>query len=401
MTKKTFRSIFIICLIWMLAVIGSTCTYAESTAYWTEIPRIDSSTARIPITNAIYALLSEKYHLPGPEPICSKTHGAWLNLADGSVDILFTVAPTAEEFQYFLDNDEQIEIKVFGYDGLVFIGNDENHVQSLTSDHVRSIYAGEITNWSEIQSGEDAPIDVYIRNAESGSQRLFEQLVWTDYDMPDFSKLGFHVGDIESVASEYKITLYDGMEGIVEGVSTNKYSIGFNIMSYVDEKFLNPSDEDHDGVWQIRATGEVNLRSGPGLSYKILGTVQENMTFLYLEEEVEDERGVMWYKVSHETLGEVWISSRYSAWEPLVRSKIKLFSIDGFAPKTENFASGDYPFVTTSIVAIRKSELENSPARRLFDWIGTEESRELIQENSTLAVSFSESFVYEGSVVRK
>lgn len=41
-----------------------------------DFPRIDCSTARIPITRALYDLFVGEYKLSGPVPICSKTHGA-------------------------------------------------------------------------------------------------------------------------------------------------------------------------------------------------------------------------------------------------------------------------------------------------------------------------------------
>lgn len=361
------------------------------------IPRIDSSTARVPITDALYALLRDKYGLDGPAPICSKTHGAWLNLADGKADLLFTVAPTEDEFQYFKERGVGIDVKVFGYDGLVFVGNGDNPVQGLSADQIRAIYRGELTNWSTIPGGEDAPIDAYIRNAESGSQRLFEQLVWAGRDMPDFAALGMKLGEIESVASAFELTNFDDMEGIVEGVALNRHAIGFNIMSYVDDKFLNPPESVYDGEWLVRATGDVNLRDGPGLSHGTVGTLKKGEALPSLGEVREDERGVYWHRARHDALGEVWVSEKFSDTEPVIRSKIKLFDIDGSAPTTEHFASGKYPFVTTSIVAIRADEPEDSPARRLFDWIGSDESRALIEANSTLAVSFSEPYAYTGA----
>jgi hypothetical protein len=71
--------------------------------------------------------------------------------------------------------------------------------------------------------------------------------------------------------------------------------------------------------------------------------------------------------------------------------KPKLFAVNDYPPTTENFTSGKYPFLTTSYVVIRADEPDNSPARKLYDWIGSEESRLVITENSTLTVDFSES----------
>ena len=61
----------------------------------------------------------------------------------------------------------------------------------------------------------------------------------------------------------------------------------------------------------VEATGNVYVRTGAGLSYSTLGTVDEGTRLTYLNESRNDERGVTWYKVSFDsTTG--WISSRYS-----------------------------------------------------------------------------------------
>ncbi len=278
------------------------------------LPKIDSSTARIPITDAIYKLFTESYGYEGPAPICSKTHQAWLNLADGTADIVFLVAPTMDELRYFAEKNVDIEMKVYGYDGLVFIGNESNPVWNLTSGEIRDIYSGNITNWSDI-GGENSDIIVYIRNQESGSQRLFESLVWAGYDMPDFAAMDFHEQEIDPAVTQRmeQISVDDDMSTITENVLRNQYAIGFNIMSYLDHTFAG--------------------------------------------------------------------------------SSLKLFAVDGYLPTTENFASGQYPFLTTSYVAIRLDEPEGSPARALFDWVGSEESRDLIAQNSTLTVAFTEPVV--------
>jgi ABC-type phosphate transport system substrate-binding protein len=357
------------------------------------IPQIDSSTARIPITGAIYALFRDTYHMTGPEPICSKTHGAWLNLADGAADVIFLVAPTRAELAYFAEKGVDIEMKVFGYDGLVFLGNQANPVQDLTSDEIRAIYSGQITNWSDIRGGQDADVLVYIRDPESGSQRLFESLVWAGRDMPDFGAMQFREGEITPGISqrEKNVTVYDEMDAITFSVLVNQYAIGFNIMSYVNSEFLSPSTNQPNQT--LKTTGDVNLRTGPGLDYRSVGSVPRGTTLDYLGETSTDERGVSWYKARHASTGDVWVSSRYSAIDVGASENLRLFSVDGYAPTTENFASGDYPFVTTSYVAIRADEAADSPARRLFDWVGTEESRALIAEHSTLSVSFSDSVI--------
>lgn len=60
----------------------------------------------------------------------------------------------------------------------------------------------------------------------------------------------------------------------------------------------------------VHTTGNVNLRSGPGLNYESVGSVPQGTNLTYLGEVSIDERGVAWYKVDYK--GESWVSSKYS-----------------------------------------------------------------------------------------
>ncbi|MCR5057431.1 MAG: substrate-binding domain-containing protein [Clostridiales bacterium] len=269
-------------------------------AYPEQFPQIDSSTARKPITEGIYTYFMSDY--PGDDklPLCSKTHGAWLNLADNVADLVFLVAPTEEEESHFREVKAKIEMKPYGYDGLGFIVSPNCPVKSLTQEQIRGIYECKITNWKEV-GGPDADIHPYFRDEQSGSQRLFEDFLWPDGDAPDFSTMMDH------------FYFSDDMESITDCVAYDEYAIGYNIMSYLDWAF-----EDH---------------------------------------------------------------------------YIDLVAIDGVAPTTDTFKDGTYPYITTAYVAIRADEPEDSPARMLYDWIGSEKSIEIISENSSLSVDVGESVI--------
>lgn len=67
----------------------------------------------------------------------------------------------------------------------------------------------------------------------------------------------------------------------------------------------------HAAVAEVLTTGDVNLRTGPGLGYEAVGSVKSGTEMEYLEEIFTDERGVDWYKVAFKG-AEVWVSSKYS-----------------------------------------------------------------------------------------
>ena len=62
---------------------------------------------------------------------------------------------------------------------------------------------------------------------------------------------------------------------------------------------------------EVRTTGNVWMRTGPGLNYDTVVSISEGKTLEYLGETRMDERPVAWYKVS-DGKHTGWVSSRYS-----------------------------------------------------------------------------------------
>jgi phosphate transport system substrate-binding protein len=65
---------------------------------------------------------------------------------------------------------------VVAKDGIAVVVNPKNQIVKLTTDQVRDIFNGKITNWKEI-GGIDATITVVSREAGSGTRSSFEQIV--------------------------------------------------------------------------------------------------------------------------------------------------------------------------------------------------------------------------------
>lgn len=189
-----------------------------------DFPVMDSSTARKPLTASIYRFFCLDTGYGGAEPLCSTTHGAWLNIADRKADIALLAAPTDEEQAYLAEQGVEVEMKLYGGDGLVFIGNSACGVSDLTLDQVRGIFRGEIKNWNEL-GGADHAIRVLYRDDQSGSQRLFEKMLFPDGDVPDFEALGFE--------------RLDEMSTLVSACLDDPYAIGYSIMTYLNDVYSN------------------------------------------------------------------------------------------------------------------------------------------------------------------
>lgn len=63
-------------------------------------------------------------------------------------------------------------------------------------------------------------------------------------------------------------------------------------------------------------------------------------------------------------------------------STSKLLSVDGTAPTNDSIASGKYPYTNDFYVVIRKDAKEDSPERILYNWIKSEQGKELARREN-------------------
>ncbi len=133
--------------------------------------------------------------------LCSGTHGAYKNLLEGKTDVIIASRDISRnEKASAAELGVALETAPLAIDALVFIVNPKNPVKNLTSDQVRKIYTGEITNWKEV-GGVDHAITPYIRNADSGSQEKMETLVMKGLTMIDGTYMAEIIGS--QMASPY------------------------------------------------------------------------------------------------------------------------------------------------------------------------------------------------------
>lgn len=78
------------------------------------------------------------------------------------------------------------------------------------------------------------------------------------------------------------------------------------------------------------------------------------------------------------TADAIGYSVYYYAANMYMQSGVKLLSVNDVAPTNETIASGAYPFTQQFYAVIRADEPADSPARLLYNWLTTDESRDLI-----------------------
>ena len=187
-------------------------------------PRIDGSTANMPMMAAIRSeFLGEDLTTAENNTKVTTTDYAWRNLIDGKADLLLVYEPSAETKKIIDESNVKLKITPIGRDALVFIVNDKNPIKNLSTQDLKDIYSGKITNWSEL-GGEDVKIEAYQREFNSGSQTLFLKLVMNDTTPMD-------------PPEKYKIF---GMEGLIKEIASYNdagNAIGYSVYYYAKKMY--------------------------------------------------------------------------------------------------------------------------------------------------------------------
>ena len=166
----------------------------SSLKLYEDLPVLDGAAALVPvyaaIVNAVYpegsvtyeggAFSDDNYYgenfAADSKMQYKNTVRGYTAIVDGDTDILFCAAPSAEQKQYASDKGVELVYVPVGLEAFVFFVNENNPVDSLTVEQIRSIYAGEFTNWSDV-GGANRVINPVTRLAGSGSQSAMESFM--------------------------------------------------------------------------------------------------------------------------------------------------------------------------------------------------------------------------------
>ncbi|MEA3327882.1 MAG: phosphate ABC transporter substrate-binding protein [Chloroflexota bacterium] len=120
------------------------------------------------------------------------------------------------EFEIF----PELQVFTIAYDGIAIVTNSDLELPSLTLEQVKAIFAGEITNYSEV-GGTDAEIVVVSREEGSGTRAAFEELVMES-------------GDTEAVITEDAL-LQQSNGQVRTTVAETPDTIGYLSFGFLDE----------------------------------------------------------------------------------------------------------------------------------------------------------------------
>ncbi len=148
----------------------------------------------------------------------SQTHNAFINLIDKKADMIFSARKlSTDEKAYAVEAGVSLIEMPIALDALIFIEHPYNQVQSLTHKQLQDIYTGKIKQWNEV-GGNDAPINPYIRNRNSGSQELFENLVLANEQIPD----------------NLPLDIVPSMMGLISAVGLDVNGLGYTVYYYIE-----------------------------------------------------------------------------------------------------------------------------------------------------------------------
>lgn len=279
-----------ILLIVFSVLILSSCALADNKAGFTkeDYPRVDGSTATIPLSESLAAnLLSMSPEEAENFIKHNTTHNAYENLISGKADIIFVTEPSGEELSLADSNGIELEVVPVVKEAFVFLVNKDNPVTNISSEEIRGIYQGKITNWKELD-GPDKEIIAYQRPENSGSQTLMQNQVMKGLQMAD-------------APSELKPMGMGGLIDVVSAYDNSDMAIGYSVYYYANSMYR--------------------------------------------------------------------------------KNTVKFINVDGVEPNNENISSGKYPFTSAYYAVIKKSEPEYSNARKLLNFVLSEEGQKLA-ENS-------------------
>jgi phosphate transport system substrate-binding protein len=216
-----------------------------------DLPKIDGAYALYPLYSGVVRALYDRTEYEKDRFKYLMTNGSdvtFENLIDKRVDLIFSAPPSKKQLADAKAKGLSYEITPFAKEAFVFFVNSKNPVNGLSSEQIRKIYSGQITDWSQIDRRFSGNIKPFQRNQGSGSQTMLEKIMGNTPVMPPLKedRLGGMGGIINDVAGyrnhqeaigftfryfstemfkngEIKLLAIDGVEPTVENIRNGSY----------------------------------------------------------------------------------------------------------------------------------------------------------------------------------
>ncbi len=190
------------------------------------LPIIDGATALYPLYSAFARATYpyKKYDPRQSEVMCNTTVGAYQNLIDGKVDLIFVARPSQDQLETAKNEGVVLKLTPIGREAFVFFVNSKNPITELAVNQIQDIYSGKISNWKEL-GGKNEAIRAFQRPENSGSQTMFQKLM-----------------EGKNLMTPPKEDVVAGMGGIIEQTAdyrNYKNAIGYSFLFFATEMIGN------------------------------------------------------------------------------------------------------------------------------------------------------------------
>ena len=195
---------------------------------------LNGSTSMEPFVNGLSEAIREVYPNLVLEPQFTGSGAGIEAVTNGTADIGNSSRSLTDE-----EKAGGLEENIVAIDGIAVIVHPDNDVEDLTTDQLKKIYTGEITNWSEV-GGVDEAIVVVGREAGSGTRGAFEEILEVEdackyaQELNETGAVVAKVGETEgaigyvsldNVKDSVKALNLDGVEASEETIKDGSYSL--------------------------------------------------------------------------------------------------------------------------------------------------------------------------------
>ncbi|MHA7963285.1 PstS family phosphate ABC transporter substrate-binding protein [Paenibacillus sp. CAU 1782] len=170
------------------------------------LPAMDGATALYPLYSSFaQAVYPEGDYNPSNSKVrSSKTPEAYASLIKGEADIIFVAGPSDMQLQNAKTAGVEMKLTPLGKEAFVFFVHKDNLVTGLTTEQVKEIYSGKLTNWSQL-GGKNGAIKAFQRPEDSGSQTALQRLMGeTELMEPLKEEIAGGMGGIISQTADYR-----------------------------------------------------------------------------------------------------------------------------------------------------------------------------------------------------
>lgn len=267
------------------------------------LPQMDGIVSTIPLEAGISSTLFGKNQGTVESSIIhSDSEKAYSNLISGKCDIIFTSIFTDMQEREAAAKNIAVNKETVAYEGIVFIVNADNPVDTLSQEQIRDIYSGKIKNWSEV-GGTDSEI-ITFQNNENDEAQLFMKNFMAGEELLEPKKEllpGEGSGIIETIAKynnsenaigymiyKYPINMYgensnikfikiDGIDPTKQNMASGEYPLRHNIYAIYNNSRTSTKTSDELAEWLLTYDGQVAVEAAGYIPIKNIKTTESNI----------------------------------------------------------------------------------------------------------------------------